>query len=308
MLSCTARGANRCADGEETLKAPRLKYFRARSLDDVFAALAAHGDEAKVIAGGQSLVPALNMRLLEPRLLVDINVLPGLGLIEEREGRLRIGALARHAEVGRSPLVARLTPLIRQAIPHIAHPAIRNRGTFGGSLAQADPAAELPACAVALDAVLHLASRRGERRIAARDFFKGLYETALAPDEIITAIDIPPPAPGTRMAFLELARRRGDYAMIGIAARARIEGDAAREARLVFFGAGAKPIEAGTAAAALGQGALLDRIAAAQDALADDLDPLGDLQADGATKRHLARVLLARAVRALATAPERDAA
>lgn len=282
--------------------------MRARSLDDAFAALAAHGDEAKIIAGGQSLVPALNMRLLEPRLLVDINFLPGIGLIEEREGCLRIGALARHAEIGRSPLVARLAPLIHQAIPHIAHPAIRNRGTFGGSLAQADPAAELPACAVALDAVLHLASRRGERRVAARDFFKGLYETALAPDEIVTAIDIPPLLPGTRMAFLELARRRGDYAMVGVAARARMEGGVARDARLVFFGAGVKPMEAKTVTAALGQGMLLDRIAAAQDALGQDLDPPGDLQADSATKRQLARVLLARAVQALATPPEREAA
>lgn len=274
--------------------------MRARALDDVFAALAAEGEEAKILAGGQSLVPALNMRLLEPRLLIDINGVPGLGAIAEHDGGLRIGALARHAELGRSPLVARLAPLIRQAIPHIAHPAIRNRGTFGGSLAQADPAAELPACAVALDALIHVASVRGERRVAAHAFFKGLYETALAPGEIITAIDIPKPAPGTRTAFLELARRRGDYAMIGLAATARIEDGAMRAPRLVFFGVGVKPVEAMAAAGALDGGALRDRIAAAREALGEDLDPPGDLQADSATKLHLARVLLARGVHALA--------
>ena len=170
------------------------------------------------------------MRLLEPRLLIDINFLPGLGTIAEHAGGLRIGALARHAEVGRSPLVARLAPLIHQAIPHIAHPAIRNRGTFGGSLAHADPAAELPACAVALDATIQVVSVRGQRGIAARAFFKGLYETALAPDEIVTAVDIPKAEPGTRTVFLELARRRGDYAMVGLAATARAAGGALRSA------------------------------------------------------------------------------
>lgn len=262
--------------------------------------LAAEADEAKILAGGQSLVPALNMRLLEPRLLVDINGIPGLDAIAEHAGGLRIGALARHAAVGRSPLVARLAPLIHQAIPHVAHPAIRNRGTFGGSLAQADPAAELPACAVALDAVIQVVSLRGRRAIPARHFFQDLYETALTPDEVIIAVDIPEPASGMRSAFLELARRRGDYAMLGLAATARIEAEAMREARLVFFGVGAMPVEAATAAAVLGgEGALLERIAAAQEALSEDLDPAGDLQADGATKPHLARVLLARAIRAL---------
>jgi aerobic carbon-monoxide dehydrogenase medium subunit len=272
---------------------------RARSLDEVFAVLAAEGDEAKILAGGQSLVPALNMRLLEPRLLVDINGIVGLDAIAEHDGRLRIGALARHAEVGRSPLVARLAPLIHQAIPHIAHPAIRNRGTFGGSLAHADPAAELPACAVALHAVIQVVGARGQRGIPARHFFKGLYETALAPDEIIAAIDIPKPLPGMRAAFLELARRRGDYAMVGLAATARVEAGAAREARLVFFGVGAMPVEAAKAAAALRERTLIERIASAQEALGEDLDPSGDLQADGAMKLHLARVLLARGIRAL---------
>ncbi|HKW53826.1 MAG TPA: FAD binding domain-containing protein [Stellaceae bacterium] len=274
--------------------------MRARTLDEVFAVLAVEGDEAKILAGGQSLVPALNMRLLEPRLLVDINGIAGLDAITEHERALRIGALARHAAVGRSPLVARLAPLIHQAIPHIAHPAIRNRGTFGGSLAQADPAAELPACAVALDAVIQVAGARGERSILARSFFKGLYETALAPGEVIIGVDIPKPAPGMRTAFLELARRRGDYAMVGLAATARLESGVLRAPRLVFFGVDVRPVEAVAAAAALGAGRPADGIAAAQEALAEDLDPTGDLQADRATKLHLARVLLARGVLALA--------
>ena len=273
------------------MKAPRLGYFRARALDDVFAALETHGGDAKILAGGQSLMPALNMRLLEPGLLIDINGIAGLDAIEERDGHLRIGALARHSAVGRSPAVARLAPLIHQAIPHIAHAAIRNRGTFGGSLAQADPAAELPACVVALDAVLHLASRRGTRQVRALEFFRGLYETGLAADEILTAIDIPAARAGARFAFVELARRRGDYAMVGLAARAE-KGSAPR---LVFFGAGVKPVDAKAAARALVNGGLR----AAQEALADDLDPPADLQGDAATKRHLARVLLARAVGAL---------
>ena len=282
---------------EDVLKAPSLAYLRASSLDQVFDALAEHGEEARILAGGQSLVPALNMRLSEPRLLIDINPLVALAGIEQRGTMLRIGALARHSVVGASPLVARLAPLIHQAIPHIAHPAIRNRGSFGGSLAQADPAAELPACVVALDAVLHLASRRGERVVAARDFFRGLYETALAPDEILTAIDIPVAPPGARSVFLELARRRGDYALVGLAAEARAGG-----LRLVFFGIGGKPVEAPAAAAALAAGITAERIAAAQAALGRDLDPPGDLQADAATKLHLARVLLGRAARALAAA------
>lgn len=235
------------------------------------------------------------MRLLEPRLLVDINHLPGLGTIEERAGGLRIGALARHSSVGASPLVARLAPVLHQAIPHIAHPAIRNRGTLGGSLAHADPAAELPACAVALGATIEIASSAGTRRIAARSFFRGVYETALRHDELLVAVEIPPPPPGARAVFLELARRRGDYALAGLAAFA-----CADTLRLVFFGVGTRPVEAEMAAAALGGGDWLKRLPQAEAALDADLDPPGDLQADHKTKRHLARVLLGRAVRALA--------
>jgi carbon-monoxide dehydrogenase medium subunit len=303
LATALRRGAR-----ERALKPAEFAYIRAGSLDAAFDALQSAGGEAKLLAGGQSLMPALNMRLSEPRLLIDINAIPGLDAIVPLDGGLRIGALARQAALGRSPEVARLAPLIRQAIPHIAHPAIRNRGTLGGSLAQADPAAELPACAVALGASLHLASRRGTRIVAAADFFRGLYETALAPDEILTAIDTPAPAPGTRSAFLEFARRRGDYAIAGIAATARVDRGAAAALRLVFFGIDDKPVEAREATAALLGGNLSERLTAAEEALAGDIDPSGDLQANAATKAHLARVLLRRAVTALAAAPHAEAA
>ena len=208
--------------------------------------------------------------------------------------------MTRQLGVERAAGLADFQPLLVEAIGYVGHPAIRSRGTIGGSLAHADPAAELPACAVALDAVIKVASTRGARSISARAFFKGLYETALAPDEIIIAVDIPKAALGTRVAFLELARRRGDYAMVGLAAVARMEGGALHAPRLVFFGVGVKPVDAMAAAAALGAGAPIDRIAAAQEALGEDLDPPGDVQADRATKLHLARVLLARGVQALA--------
>ncbi len=280
------------------MKAPKFAYLGARTLDEVFAAFERHGEAAKLLAGGQSLVPALNMRLLEPSLLIDINRLTGLDRMEVHGDGLRIGALVRHCAVAHSPLVARLAPLVHQAMPHIAHPAIRHRGTIGGSLAHADPAAELPACAVALAAVLRIASRRGERRIAAGAFFKGLYETALAPDEVITAIDIPAAAPDRRFVFDELARRRGDYAIVGLAAAAGGGRGEVRDARLVFFGVGGAPVEARAAAARLAANPGDFRGAAA--ALDDDLDPPADAQADGATKLHLARVLLGRALARLA--------
>jgi carbon-monoxide dehydrogenase medium subunit len=291
-----------CAAGEEALKAPAFAYLRPRALGDVFDALVRHGDDAKLLAGGQSLVPALNMRLLEPRVIIDINRVGGLDGIAERGSGLRIGALTRLSTIGASPLVAGLAPLIHRAIPHIAHLAIRNRATIGGSLAQADPAGELPACAVALDALLHLASARGERIVAARDFFTGLYATVLAPDEVVTAVEVPGEPAGMRSILLELARRHGDYAIVGLAARAQVESGEASSHRLVFFGADVKPVEARAAATALDEGTRRDRLASAQEALASDLNPAADLQADGATKLYLARILLARAVRALSEA------
>jgi carbon-monoxide dehydrogenase medium subunit len=210
---------------------------------------------------------------------------------------LRIGALTRHAELGRDPLVARHAPLLAEAVPFIAHPAIRNRGTIGGSLAYADPAAELPACIVALGATVVLASAAGERRVPAASFFTGLLETALRPGELILAVEVPTATPAHRSAIVEVARRSGDYAMAGLAACVRLDGPRVAAARLAYFGVGNGPVLAQGAMAAL-QGRTLgaESIAAAQAALAGDLDPPSDLHGPPEMKRHLARVLTARAL------------
>jgi carbon-monoxide dehydrogenase medium subunit len=268
------------------VKPAPLAYARAQSLAQALAALEAHGGEARLLAGGQSLIPALNLRLDTPAALIDINGLAELRGIALERGVLRIGALTRHAELEADPLVARHAPLLAEAAPLIAHAAIRSRGTIGGSLALADPAAELPACALALDAAILVAGRGGPRRIAATDFFQGLYTTALAPGEIITAVEIPSAQPGDRSAVEELARRHGDYAIVGLAA-ARPDGGAPR---LAFFGVGPTPLRARRAEAALAAGDL----AAAQAALEQELDPPGDLHGPPALRRHLARVLLGR--------------
>ncbi|MBS7788410.1 xanthine dehydrogenase family protein subunit M [Roseococcus sp. SDR] len=275
------------------MKWPAMGYARAASLPDLWSVLAQHGSAAQIIAGGQTLLATLAFRLSEPGTLVDITRIPELRGISVSSGVLRIGALTRHAELGRDALVARHAPLLTAAVPLIAHPAIRNRGTIGGSLAYADPAAELPACIVALDAVVVTASAAGERRIPARDFFTDLLQTALNPGEIIAAVEIP--LAERRSAIQEVARRSGDYAMAGLAAALRIEGGRVVAPRLVYFGVGTGPVLAARASAAL-EGRALDAasIAAAQAALGEDLDPPQDLHGPPEMKRHLARVLTGR--------------
>jgi len=283
------------------LKAPPFAYVRARSLAGVFDLLEQHGERAKLLAGGQSLIAALNMRLSAPDLLIDITRLAELGGIQLRDGVVRIGALTTHAEVERSAEIRRHLPLLAQAAPHIAHAAIRNAGTFGGSIALADPAAEWPACCVALDAQFVLACRAGTRRVAARAFFKGLYATALNPQEVLTQIEIPVPGPEYRSAFVELALRRGDYAIAGLAAVARNTRGALSDLRLAFLGVGAAPALARGAMAAMeGKRASTDAIAAATQALVKDLEPGADLYSSAATRMQLARVLTGRALAALA--------
>jgi aerobic carbon-monoxide dehydrogenase medium subunit len=277
------------------LKAPAFDYVRARSLSEALSLLQQHGEAAKVIAGGQSLVPALNLRLLAPALLVDIGGLAELKGIAVNDGVVRIGALTRHADLQRSPEIARHAPLIAQAVTHIAHPAIRNRGTIGGSLAQADPASELPACALALQGQIVVAGPQGERRVAAEEFFRGLYETALSPHDVLVAVEFPAIRADERSAFLELARRSGDYALVGLACRAGLAEGAFRELRLAYFAVGAKPTLASSAATRLVGSPLSEAsIADAQAALAQDLEPHDDIHASAATRRHLARVLLRR--------------
>ncbi len=283
------------------MKAPSFDYVRAATLPQVFELLRTHGDGARVLAGGQTLIATLNMRLSEPSVLIDIGRLDALRGIALHGATLRIGALTTHAQVEASPLVAQHAPLLAQAAPHIAHRAIRNRGTFGGSLAYADPAAEWPACVLALDATLVLAGAGGERRVAAADFFTGLFSTALAADELLVACELPVQAAGERQVFDELARRHGDYAIAGLAARAVLRGGRLHDVRLAFLGVDDRPRRARRAEQAL-QGRAVDdaTLALLAPALQADLQPFGDLTSGPATKRHLAAVLAQRALRRLA--------
>ena len=228
------------------MKPAPFAYAKARSLDHAIALLDGAPD-ARILAGGQSLVPALNMRLSTPSLLVDINGLRELGEISRRNGHIEIGALVRHAQAERSSAIAQFAPLLAQAIPHIAHPAIRNRGTIGGSIALSDPAAELPACLLALGAEIELTGRTGRRSVAADEFFKGLFETALGPGDVLTAIRIAVPRSGARFGFAELARRHGDYALVGLAAAAssRMAADWAMSVSHSSESATAQPAPAG---------------------------------------------------------------
>ncbi|MFN3615176.1 MAG: FAD binding domain-containing protein, partial [Rubrimonas sp.] len=208
------------------MKAASLSYARAASIEEALALLARGGEAARVLAGGQSLVPALNLRLIEGPLLVDIGRIDALRGVALADGALRLGALTRHAELAIHPLVAAHAPMLAQAAPLIAHAAIRAKGTLGGSIAHADPAAELPACLLALDATVEAQGPQGARRIAAADFFLGMFRTALAPDEIVTAVEVPLAAAGRRHAVRELARRSGDYAIAGLALAATPAGGA----------------------------------------------------------------------------------
>jgi len=279
------------------MKPAPFAYTKARSLEHAVELL--DRDGARVLAGGQSLIATLNMRLSHPSLLVDINAIPGLDGITRRNGTVEIGALVRHAQAERSSVVAELAPLIARALPHIGHPAIRNRGTIGGSIAFADPAAELPACLLALGGEVDIIGPAGPGTVMADDFFRDLFETALGPRDVLTAVRVPAATRDTRVGFAELARRHGDYAMVGLAAAARADGQKLADVRLAFFGVGATPLRARKAEAALASGDLDDAVAA----LARDLDPPDDVQATGQVKRHLAGVLLRRVARQLAEPP-----
>ena len=285
------------------MKSPDFDYFRASSLQEALTCLQQNGSDAQILAGGQSLLAMLNLRLAAPRILIDIGRIPGLAQIERRSDVLRIGALVTHRQLLDSTEVASAVPLLAQAVPHVAHLAIRNAGTIGGSLALADPAAEYPSVVLALQATLIATSLRGERRIAAADYFQGLYQTALAEDEILTAVEFPVAKPGQHFSFQELARRHGDYAMVGVACAITQTAGRVSDARICFLAMGDGPVLAVQAMKAL-MGTSLDAaaLAAAQQALTQDLTPAGDLQATPETKCHLARVLLGRALNQLRSA------
>ena len=282
------------------MKPAPFSYFRVATLDEAFARLEEYGEEARILAGGQSLMPTLNMRLSAPDALIDINPIDELRGISVTDNHVRIGAMARHADIERSPEVAQHLPLIAEAIRFVAHPAIRNRGTFGGSIAHADPASELPACACALGARFEIASRGGRRTVAADEFFHGMFETSLGDGDILVAAEFPRAGGTSRSAFAELARRHGDYAIVGLAVQADVDRGTLGNPRLVFFGVGDRPMDARAAAAALAGGEVSDAsIKAVQEALADDLDPPSDLVGSAEFKLHLARVLTERVLRQL---------
>jgi carbon-monoxide dehydrogenase medium subunit len=266
--------------------------------------LATHGQGAKVLAGGQSLMPAMNLRLISLDFIVDIGELSELKGIAVRGGVLHIGALVRHVDLLRSPDVAAHAPLLAEAVVHVAHPAIRNRGTIGGSLAHADPAAELPACILALEATIVVCGSRGEQRIAASDFFTGIFATALADDELLVGIEVPCVRKNSAHFFHEFARRHGDYAIAGLAAQAVVESGRLTDLRLAYFALGDRPILANAAGKLVNVTVTPTMVQQASAALAEELDPHEDQQASSMMRRHLARVLLTRAIAALLRRPE----
>ena len=286
------------------MKASAFSYARATSVANALELLVAYGDKAKVLSGGQSLIPAMNLRLVSPELIVDIGEITELRGIAVRGGVLRIGALTRHVDLLRSPEIAAYAALLTEAIAHVAHPAIRNRGTLGGSLAHADPASELPACMVALNAIIVVRGQTGERRIAARDFFTGIYETALLAQELVIAVELPIAQKNSVHFFHEFARRHGDYAIAGLAAQAIVQGGLFTDLRAAFFAVGDRPILAWAATKLINVGVTPTILAEASATLGQELDPQEDQQASAAMRRHLAKILLARCVSALLGRPD----
>jgi aerobic carbon-monoxide dehydrogenase medium subunit len=277
------------------MKAAAVSYARPKHLAEVFNLLALHGDEARLLAGGQTLLATLNMRLSEPALLIDLQSVSELKGVSLQGGNLRIGALVTHTEIETSQLVASHAPLLSAAAPHIAHRAIRNLGTFGGSIAYGDPAAEWPACLLALDGAVIARSSKGERRIAANDFFTGLYTTDLKPDEVIVACEVPVCEAEDRFAFTELARRHGDYAVVGLAAAIKLRDGKVAQARFAWLGIGGTPLRShGAEQALVGHGLSAEQCALAVQALRADIQPLADLTHSESAKRQLACVLLKR--------------
>jgi aerobic carbon-monoxide dehydrogenase medium subunit len=286
------------------MKGSAFGYARASSVVNAIELLVAHSETTKILAGGQSLLPAMNLRLLSPDLLVDISDLAELRGIAVEQNSLRIGALTRHVEVLASHEVATRAPLLTQAVTHVAHPAIRNRGTLGGNLAHGDPASELPACMLALNATIVVRGPVGERRIPAIDFFKGIYETALSPLDLLIAVELPALQPNSKHFFHEFARRRGDYALAGLSAQAIVEGDRLADLRLAFFAVGDRPILARSAEMLINTDVNAAVLAEALAALGEELNPQDDQQASTGMRRHLAKVLLARCVSALLNRPD----
>jgi carbon-monoxide dehydrogenase medium subunit len=283
------------------MKPAPFEYLAPDTVDEALSILQKYGSDAKLLAGGQSLVPAMNFRLAQPGILVDINKLAGLNYIsEDGTGRLLLGAMTRQSRLETDSLISKRAPLLYEAMPHVAHPQIRNRGTLGGSLAHADPAAELPVIAVALGARFRIRSSQRERWIQAIDFFQGLFTTALEPEEMLVEIELPVTSPGTGWSFMEVARRHGDYALMGVAVLVTLdEQSSCTVARIVFLNAGDRPVEALESARMLiGKGLDDPAIdAAAANAASREIEPWGNVHASPDYQRHLARVLTHRALK-----------
>jgi carbon-monoxide dehydrogenase medium subunit len=290
------------------MKPAPFEYVAPRSLAEAVDALAQGGPDAKVLAGGQSLIPLLNFRLAKPSLLVDLNRVSELSYLRPHERGVAIGAMTRQARVERDASLTQSQPLLAEAVRWVGHAAIRARGTIGGSLAHADPAAELPAVAVCLDAQLQVVGPRGTRTVAAEDFFQGYLTTALETDEILTEAWLPPLVPSTGQAWLEFARRHGDFALAGVAVSLTLDGDEVHLARVVLTGVGGKPVRAREAEILLIGGSVAERASVAANAARTAIDPDADIHGSKEYRSHLAGVLTERAIhlahaRALASAP-----
>src|ERR1043166_3258735 len=279
------------------MKPAAFDYVVAESIDAAVAALAAADGEAKILAGGQSLVPMLNFRLLRPSILVDINRIPDLAFIQERTDAIAIGALTRHYAMENSPIIAKHLPVVAEAMTHVAHLAIRNRGTIGGSLSHADPAAELPMLALLLDATLEIAAPAGARTVAAKDFFLGALTADLAPDEMVTRIMLPKLPASTGWGFAEVARRHGDFALAAVAATVTLRDGEIGEARIAMMGVDETAKRASDAESLLTGRALTPALTdAAIAAVRAGINPPTDLHASSDYRRHLAGVLAGRAL------------
>ena len=283
------------------MKPAPFEYKVPNSLDEALTILRDHADEAKLLAGGQSLVPTMNFRVVQPSMLIDLNRIHELQYIHrESESALRIGAMTRERSLEMEPLVEEVVPLLAEAMPHVAHPQIRNRGTLGGSLANADPAAELPVIMLALGARLKLCNTTGQRWLNAADFFTGMFTTALAPDEILVEIEIPALPGRTGSSFMEVAPRAGDYALMGVAVLVTLNEDGTcKQARLVYLNAGDGPVQAKIAEKML-EGEMLNETAieaAAESASQEEITPFGNIHTSPEFQRHLARVLTRKALK-----------
>jgi carbon-monoxide dehydrogenase medium subunit len=284
------------------LKPAPFDYRAPETLDAALELLREHGAEAKLLAGGQSLIPVMNFRLAQPAMLVDLNGIAELDYVRPVDGgRLRLGALTRIALLERSSEVAAASPLLAEAVPFVAHPQIRNRSTLGGTLSHADPAAEIPAVCLAQGARFRLARQGSDRWVEAGDFFVGLFETALQADEVLVEVELTAPAPRSGTAFLEVARRHGDYAMAGVAASVALDdGGAIESARLVYLSVADRPLRADGAAGLLAGEQPSEGLfeAAARRAADEEIDPAGTIHATPAFTRHLVAVLTRRALTA----------